>query len=217
MEFGRLLGLIDQGDSWWFKETGPEIIPRLWTHNMTAIEVWRLWVVSHSWFACGFEISWDFVPCWHFWPRLPWQCFSNPRLSSISQRSGIQSAPFFGTSHCVACHCLVHRSTGHGSQQDTVKIGETGHLIVTVDTPGTSGTSDFVVLQCFTRCRSFWARVPKANVPNQLRNLASATQKGSRKVQWVTLKLRRLHKCSQVSTEVAARPPDFLRWWALRR
>ena len=91
--------------------------------------------------------------------------FQSKRLPSISQRSGIQSAPFFGTSHCVACHCLVHRSTGHGSQQDTVKIGETGHLIVTVDTPGTSGTSDFVVLQCFTRCRSFWARVPKANVP----------------------------------------------------
>ena len=69
------------------------------THNMNAIEVRRLWVVSYFCFVCGFEISWDFVPCWHFWPRLPELSrldhdFQSKRLPSISQRSGICSVPF---------------------------------------------------------------------------------------------------------------------------
>ena len=74
-----------------------------------------------------------------------------PSISqSISQRIGIHSAPFFGTSHCVARHCLVHRSTGHGYQHTwgENRWNRTTDLIVdTVDTPGTAGRWDFVVLQ----------------------------------------------------------------------
>ena len=147
MEFGRLLGLIDQGDSWWFKETGPEIIPRLWTHNMTAIEVWRLWVVSHSWFACGFEISWDFVPCWHFWPRLPELSrldhdFQSKRLPSISQRSGICSVPFMVSSlpHVGSLVCRLCSLEPN--------LGTRGKLAVHLSSSAFSGCNDAVLRSC---------------------------------------------------------------------